>query len=112
MIRFENGLGVYYRCERLLGEVSCVTSLEGGEVGFGAVVLIEFLLDIVVDGGEFFLQSIDEFGNRFVGAIFDFVPLEGLEVVLNRSYITILAFVYQSLIEAICHTVVDHFLLL
>jgi len=62
---------------------------EGGEVGFCGVVLVELLLDVVVDGGEFFLEGVDEFGDGFVGAVFDFVPGEGLEVVFDGSCRTI-----------------------
>ena len=60
-------------------------ALHGGEVGLGGVVLVEFLLDVVVDGGGFFLQRVDQFGDGFVGAVFDFVPLEGLEVLVYGS---------------------------
>lgn len=60
-------------------------ALKGGEVGLGGVVLVELLLDVVVDGGEVFLQGVDEFGEGLVGAVFDFVPVEGLEVVLYGS---------------------------
>ena len=56
-------------------------ALQGGEVGLAGVILVELLLDVVVDGGDFLLERIDQLGDGFVvGAVFDFVPLEGLKV--------------------------------
>ena len=38
-----------------MGEIARMASLLGGEVSLRGVVLVEFLLDVVVDGREFFL---------------------------------------------------------
>jgi hypothetical protein len=79
--------------------------LEGGEVGLGGVVLTEFGLDIVVYGGNVFLEGIEEFADRFVGAVFDLVPLKGLEVVLDRLWLATLAILIDHVLvgETYCH---------
>lgn len=100
-VRLEQVVGVYDRGETALGEVSGARALGGCERGLGGVVLVEFGLDVVVYAGDFLwrigwsvinvvvyklrkkqdlLQGVDDFSNRLVGAIFNFVPLEGLEV--------------------------------
>lgn len=58
-----------------------MTPLHRGEIRFCGVILIEFLLDVVVDGLKFFLQEIEELGDGFVRTVFYFIPLEGLKVV-------------------------------
>ena len=82
------------------------------EVGLGGVVLIELLLDVVVDGGGLFLECIDELGDGFVGAVFDFVPLEGLEVGFDGSCVSSQHPAHLKSSWRSVHTVVYYFLLL
>lgn len=60
-----------------------MAALEGGEVGLDGVVLVEFGLYVVVERLQFFLERVDEVGDGLVGAVFDFVPLEGAEVLVD-----------------------------
>lgn len=62
--------------EGFLRQVAGLAALHGGEVGLCRVVLVELGLDVRVDGGEFGLEGREELGDRLVGAVFDFVPLE------------------------------------
>ena len=59
LVGFEQRFRVDDRGERFLGQVAGVAALEGRQGGFGAGVLVEFLLDVVVDCREFFLQRVD-----------------------------------------------------
>jgi len=68
------------RGEGFLRQVAGFAALQRCEVGFGGVVLREFGFDVAVYGAELGLQGGEELGDGLVGAVFYFVPLEGLEV--------------------------------
>lgn len=60
------------------------------------------------------MQGVDELGYGFVGAVLDFVPLEGLEVVLCWSCVEVLVgrLGMHCCVTVAGHTVVHHLLLL
>lgn len=61
-------------------------ALHAGQVSLGGIILLKFGLDIIVNCSDFLLESVYKLGDGFVGAIFDLIPLEGLKVVLDRSW--------------------------
>ena len=85
-VGLEQPFGVDDRGEGFLREVAGFAALQGREVGFGAVVLGKFGFDVRVDGRELGLQGREELGDGLVGAVFYFVPLEGLEVGFDGSW--------------------------
>jgi hypothetical protein len=100
----DDRFGVYDIDERLGREVSRAFSLSSLEGAFGLVILAELCLDIVVDALYFLpissagvmaslvratnlLQCGYEVCNGLVGPVFDLVPLEVAQVLINRLYI-------------------------
>lgn len=84
-----------------------LSPLESGEVRFDLVVRGVFLFDLIIDAGYFLghcqhptteafgryhvmrrrlylVQCAYYLGERFVCAVFDFVPMEGLEILFRR----------------------------
>lgn len=114
VVGFDEGVRIDDGVEGFLREVARLRALEGGEVGLARVVLVELLLDVVVDGGEVFLQAVDQLADGLVGAVFDFVPVERLQVVLYRACVsnTSMAIRYYSFEGWIVRTIIDDLLLL
>jgi len=65
-------------------KVAGLAALGASEASPDRVVLVEFGLDVIVEGLQFLLKGVDEVGYGFVGAILDFVPLEGTEILADR----------------------------
>lgn len=87
--------------------------LRGREIGLDGVVLVEFGLDVVIEGLQFLLQGVDEVGDGFVGAVFDFVPLEGAEVLVDGFYIARLRYPSPTWLNEVgVHTIIYQLLLL
>jgi len=77
--------------------------------------LVEFGFDIVIEGLKFFCKRVDEVGYGFVGAIFDFVPLEGAEVLINGFCGSTIRLSSNNRVKSVSlteHTVIDSLLLL
>ena len=63
---------------------SLLLPLEIGKIGLDRIVLVEFGLDVIVDGGKLFLQDVDQFANRSFSAVPDLVPREIAQVLVGR----------------------------
>lgn len=115
-ISYEGG-GRHNRGKGAGSKVAGLSALSAGEVGLDGVVLVEFGLDIVIEGLKFFCKGVDEVGYGFVGAVLDFVPLEGAEVLVDGFCDSVIRLSSNNRVKEISvslteHTVVDRLLLL
>ncbi len=78
------GGGRYNRGQRAGSKVAGLSAFSTSEASLDGIVLVEFGLDVVIEGLHFFCQGVDEVSYGFVDTVLDFVPLEGAEVLVDR----------------------------
>ena len=84
-ISYEGG-GRYDRGQGAGSKVAGLSAFGASEASLDGIVLVEFGLDVVIEGLQFFCQGVDEVSYGFVGTVLDFVPLEGAEVLVDRFW--------------------------
>ena len=113
-ISYQGG-GRHNRGQGTGSKVACLSALSASEAGLDGVVLVEFGLDVVIEGLQFFCKGVNEIGYGFVGAVLDFVPLEGAEVLVDGFCGSVVRLSSNNRVKSVLlteHTVVDRLLLL